>query len=70
MRDFGIMVFTLLAIVGLSAILGIVLRNTEHDKDKDHVSNTLLRGFGILLAIFATLSIIGVVIYIVTLPFR
>lgn len=69
MRETGITIITLLAIVGLCAILGILTRNTEQDKDRDNASNTLIRGFGTLLAIFAALTAVGVVIYLISLVF-
>ena len=71
MREFGLTVFILLAVVGLCAILGIATRGTDSsDKDRDNALMSLLRGLGTLMALFAAITAIAAVIYIITMPFH
>ena len=43
MREFGIIILVILAIIGLSLVLGIATRSTErNDKDKDDVFMTIV----------------------------
>ena len=70
MREFGLTVFILLAVVGLCAILGIATRGTDSSKDRDNALMSLLRGLGTLMALFAAITAIAAVIYIITMPFR
>lgn len=45
MREFGIMIFTLLAFVGICFIVGVCTRHTENDeKDRDHAFMTFIVG--------------------------
>lgn len=70
MREFGIIILVILAIIGLSLVLGIATRSTErNDKDKDDVFMTIVRGLGTLMLLFGALQVIGIVIYLITLPF-
>lgn len=70
MREFGIIIFAILAIAGLSLVLGIATRSTErNDKDKDDVFMTIVRGLGTLMLLFGALQVIAIVIYLITLPF-
>lgn len=70
MREFGIIILAILAIIGLSLVLGIATRSTErNDKDKDDVFMTIVRGLGTLMLLFGALQVIGIVIYLITLPF-
>ena len=60
MRDFGIMIFTLFAFVGICFIVGICTRGTEkNEKDKDHAVMTFMRGLGFvyLLLVLYQLSL-------------
>ncbi len=66
MRDFGIMIFTLFAFVGICFIVGICTRGTEkNEKDKDHAVMTFMRGLGFCLLAFGALSVVATVIYLI-----
>ena len=70
MREFGITILSLLAMIGLCVVLVIATRgNDNSDKDKDNAFMTLMRGLGTLAAIFGALTTIGVVIYLISLLF-
>ena len=64
MREFGQMIFTLLAFVGICFIVGVCTRHTENDeKDRDHAFMTFMRGLGFCLLAFGALSVVGTIIY-------
>lgn len=66
MKEFGIILLTLLAFVGICFIVGVCTRNTEsNEKDKDHAFMTFMRGLGFCLLGFAALSVAGTIIYII-----
>lgn len=70
MKDTGLFVFSMLALVGLCAIVGIFTRGMMSDnEERDNIVATLLRGFGVVLCAFAALSAIATVLYILYLPF-
>lgn len=66
MREFGQMIFTLLALIGICFIVGIFTRNTEKDdKDRDHAVMTFMRGLGFVLLVSGILSVAGTIIYLI-----
>ena len=66
MKDFGLMVFTLLAFVGICFIVGICTRGTEtNEKDRDHAFMTFMRGLGFCLLAFGALSVVGTIVYLI-----
>ena len=66
MNETGMAFLFILAIVGLSAILGVVFRGLEkEEKDRDNILMTLLRGFGMLFVIVFILSSVGGIIYLI-----
>ena len=66
MKEFGIMIITLLAVVGICFLVGVCTRNTENnEKDRDDAFMTLMRGLGFCLLAFGALSVAGVIIYII-----
>lgn len=65
MSEFGIMIFTLLAFVGICFIVGVCTRSTEtNEKDKDHAFMTFMRGLGFCLLAFGALSVVATIIYL------
>ena len=66
MKDFGLMVFTLLAFVGICFTVGICTRGTEtNEKDRDHAFMTFMRGLGFCLLAFGALSVVGTIVYLI-----
>ena len=66
MREFGQMIFTLLAFVGICFIVGVCTRHTENDEeDRDHAFMTFMRGLGFCLLAFGALSVVGTIIYLI-----
>ena len=70
MKDTGLFIFSILALVGLCAIVGIATRGRLDPNDnQDDAFSTLFRGLGVVLATFIALSAIATVLYILYLPF-
>ena len=66
MREFGIMIFTLFAFVGICFIVGVCTRHTENDEeDRDNAFMTFMRGLGFCLLAFGALSVVGTIIYLI-----
>lgn len=71
MKEFGIFLFALLAGIGICFVLGILTRGTEkNDERRDDTMMTFMRGLGFFIAIFTGLSIVGGIIYLISLPFQ
>ncbi len=65
MKEFGIVILTALACIGICLVLGICSRQTEkHEKDRDSVVHTLGRGFGVFILISTGISILMSIIYL------
>lgn len=62
MKEFGIFIFGILALVGLCAIAGFATRGTDSTDDRDDVRLTLLRGLGVVMGLFTILGIIACII--------
>lgn len=58
------MIFTLLALVGICFIVGVCTRGTEkNEKDKDQSFMTFMRGVGFCILGFGLISVVGAIIY-------
>ena len=62
MKEFGIFIFGILALVGLCAIAGFATRGTNGMEDRDDVRLTLLRGLAVVMGLFTILGLIGGII--------
>lgn len=58
-------VLIFLAVIGLMVILGVLTRNTQNDKDRDHIFLTMLRGLGTLMMLGTAISFLCAIIYVI-----
>ena len=66
MKEFGMIIFTALACVGICLLLGLCTRQTEkNEKDRDSIVHTLGRGFGFFIIISTGLSLLIGIIYLI-----
>ena len=57
MKEFGIFIFGILALVGLCAIAGFATRGTDGMEDRDDIRLSLLRGIAVVMGLFTILGI-------------
>lgn len=71
MKEFGIFLFALLAGIGICFVLGILTRGTDKNEEhRDEAMTTFMRGLGFFMLISFGLSIVGGIIYLISLPFQ
>lgn len=71
MKEFGIFLFALFAIIGICFVLGILSRGTDNDhKHRDDIGISFMRGLGVFMAIFALLSTLIGIIYLISQAFQ
>ena len=62
MKEFGVFIFGIFALIGLGVFAGFVTRGTDDMAERDDIRLTLMRGLAVLMVLFTILGIIGGII--------